>query len=147
MFAYCLRGESDYNIFAALSTTGGFASPLPKSLKNGYGVIALPSIPTGEKEHGYRYSGPIYTFHDDYAKELIKASNWNPTGVVVQYESDNNDQAISIIDNNKGSNNNDNGNGEYTILPPRDSGVVGNRLFVSSVALFSYLIVGLLVVV
>ena len=142
LFAYCLRSENEYNIIAGLSTTGEFIllpsrgssyrdneSPLPQALQSGYGVIILPPIPAGQEEHGYRYAGAIFTSQDAYAKELIKASNWIPTGVAVsqQYQSseyENSDQAIMIVEEQKQDGGENNGDIGYTILPARQSGSV-----------------------
>jgi hypothetical protein len=132
LFAYCLLSPFDYNIVAALSTTGGFAepnhapyhdneSPLPRTLdENGYGVIVLPSIPAGEIEHGYRYTGPVFTSPDAYSKELIKASNWQPTGVAVPFHAgyEDSDKAVSVINNEKEENSVE----EINMVPTRQSG-------------------------
>jgi hypothetical protein len=163
LFVYCLRSESDYNIIAGLSTTGDFIpfptegsysdteSPLPKSLQSGYGVIILPPIAAGQEEHGYRYGGAIYTSQDAYAKELIKSSNWIPTGAAVsqQYQSseyEHGDQAVMIVEEHQQDGDENNGSDGYTILPPRQSGSTMTTKKIS-IPIFSslFVFVGLLV--
>lgn len=98
LFLYCTSVNSidtdalSYNIIAALSTTGtsfesdgmdvysNEQSALPSNLdEHGYGVIILPSDAADEGT-GYRYSGPIFTKQDQYAKALINQEYWQRTG-------------------------------------------------------------------
>ncbi|OEU21610.1 Endonuclease_1-domain-containing protein [Fragilariopsis cylindrus CCMP1102] len=99
------NGKEEYNILAALSTTGrSFGNGLlPSSFwedyqnqhsnvvlsdsfrdiissnggSNYYGVIVLPGDASEfDISGGYRYTGPTYTKHDQYAKALINESYW-----------------------------------------------------------------------
>merc|ERR1740130_381923 len=101
------NGKEEYNILAALSTTGrSFGNGLlPSSFwedyqnqhsnvelsdsfrdiissnggSNYYGVIVLPGDASEfDISGGYRYTGPAYTKHDQYAKALIDEVNWEP---------------------------------------------------------------------
>jgi hypothetical protein len=99
LFLYCTWVDSiidgkpiSYNIIAALSTTGtsfesdgldvysNEQSALPSNLRElGYGVIILPAD-AATVGTSYRYSGPIFTKQDLYAKALINKEYWRRTG-------------------------------------------------------------------
>ncbi|KAG7369402.1 endonuclease I [Nitzschia inconspicua] len=74
LYVYCTKTDANINALAAISTTGReFASLPPPLVPLGYGVLVLPSRSESVR---YRYTGPILSIVDWYAKELIAVSNW-----------------------------------------------------------------------
>ena len=115
------NGKEEYNILAALSTTGrSFGNGLlPSSFwedyqnqhsnvelsdnfrdiissnggSNYYGVIVLPGDASEfDISGGYRYTGPTYTKHDQYAKALINESYWERINSINGFDSTGDDE-------------------------------------------------------
>lgn len=115
-------GKEEYNILAALSTTGrSFGNGLlPSSFwgnyqhehsnvelsdnfrdvissnyggSNYYGVIVLPGDASDlDISGGYRYTGPAYTKQDQYAKALINEAYWERMNTINVFDSIDNDE-------------------------------------------------------